>query len=281
MIYTLQKIGTDAEIFLKHRHTFSPVPVVGLLGGTKLCPKPIPNMINGFAIQEDNVMPEFNIPAASTAREFSDSINQVLEYLTIQMREHDLMLDIVPSMHFKESDLQSAQAQNFGCEPDLCAWTDEVNEIDRANPKLRTMRTAAAHIHVSYLVDLEEPKTYAQRALAVRAHDLFVGVPSILVDSDTDRREIYGKAGAFRCTDYGHEYRTPSNFWIRNNLWSEWVFNQTRNALSFVSTADGRHVLENDVVLANAIQDSINGHDEDTALMLCNEYDLTIPTKQL
>lgn len=42
--------------------------------------------------------------------------------------------------------------------------------------------------------------------------DAFIGVPSVILDPDTRRRNIYGKAGSFRLTPYGVEYRSLSSF---------------------------------------------------------------------
>lgn len=47
--------------------------------------------------------------------------------------------------------------------------------------------------------------------------DLFVGIPSVLIDRDEgakERRKQYGKAGDFRYQPHGIEYRTLSNFWL-------------------------------------------------------------------
>lgn len=277
MIFTLDKVGTDAEVFIRDRHTSQPHPIVGLLGGTKSMPDPIPELGDGFCYQEDNVMAEFNVPPASSPQEFSANLCKILANLRKKMYDSGYSVAIVPSMHFKEEQLMDPQAQTFGCEPDYNAWTRDVNVLNHAHPLLETMRTAAAHIHVSYLVNSAPPITEESRQLAVRAHDLFVGVPSVLLDSDTERREIYGKAGAYRSTKYGHEYRTPSNFWIRNDKTQEWIFRQTRNALNFVSTQDGRWLLLECEKVMQQIQDAINGHNEALAANLCHEYGIQLP----
>lgn len=49
------------------------------------------------------------------------------------------------------------------------------------------------------------------------------------------RRELYGKAGAFRPTSYGVEYRTLSNFWLRRKEYMQWVYAQTHRAFEFAS----------------------------------------------
>ena len=66
--------------------------------------------------------------------------------------------------------------------------------------------------------------------------DLFLGVPSVTLDSDTRRRELYGKAGAYRAKDYGVEYRTLSNFWIWKDSLKDWVYDQTQKAVDFVAS---------------------------------------------
>lgn len=47
--------------------------------------------------------------------------------------------------------------------------------------------------------------------------DILVGVPSVIMDTDPTslaRKQLYGKAGRFRNTKYGIEYRTLGNFWL-------------------------------------------------------------------
>ncbi len=96
-----------------------------------------------------------------------------------------------------------------------------------------------------------------------------------MLDADVDRRKVYGKAGAFRQTNYGHEYRTPSNFWIKNDKLRQWIFTQTQDALDFASNhAD---ILMNDKVIGELIQDCINNHEENTADWLCNEFSIEVP----
>lgn len=64
--------------------------------------------------------------------------------------------------------------------------------------------------------------------------DLHLGVPSLVLDKDTERRKLYGKAGAFRPKPYGVEYRTLSNFWIWSEENIKWAWDQTNKAIQFV-----------------------------------------------
>lgn len=277
MIYDLLQVGTDAEVFLRDKKTNWPVPVGGKLGGNKENPIPVKFLGNGFAVQEDNVAAEFNVPPASHAEKFSRNIEVMLGYLRKKMAQQNLELVIEGSLHFSKNDLENRQAQTFGCDPDMNAWTKEYNELARWHPLLDTMRTASAHIHVSYMVDRKYEFGLDERILAVRAHDLFVGVPSILLDPEKERRQIYGKSGAFRVTNYGHEYRTPSNFWIKNEKYRKWVFNQTKNALDFASSEEGRKTLVDDFYIKSLIQEGINEHHEPTCDWLCDQFGISLP----
>jgi hypothetical protein len=42
------------------------------------------------------------------------------------------------------------------------------------------------------------------------------------------RRELYGKAGAFRPKPYGVEYRVLSNRWLNSEALIRWVYNQSQ-----------------------------------------------------
>ena len=106
------------------------------------------------------------------------------------------------------------------------AWTKKVNPRPCAtNHKLRS---AGGHVHVGI--------KGINRYQLIRAMDLFLGVPSLFMDKDTRRRELYGKAGAFRPKPYGAEYRTLSNFWIWDKRLIEWVYHQTSRAIDFVKS---------------------------------------------
>lgn len=224
--------GADPELFLRDENN-NPLPSIGLIGGSKSHPR---QLGGGFALQEDNVTVEFNIPPAKSKEQFATSIGYVLEYLRQEVSAKNFSLDISPTMEFEEWQLQHPQAQELGCEPDYNAWSGRINPRPLAPP---TLRSSGGHLHIGY----DNPTKELSREI-VRVHDLFVSVPSIIYDNDMKRRQIYGKAGAHRIKKYGVECRTFSNFWIKSEELTNWVYEQSEKAINFIN--EGREISQED-----------------------------------
>lgn len=247
--------GADPELFLRDSSN-KPVVSIGLIGGTKQNPRSIGN---GFALQEDNVAVEFNIPPAKSKEEFVKSISFVLDHLAVEVAKQGLHLDISPTMEFDIIDLMHPQAMELGCEPDYNAWTGERNPRPFAPD---TLRSSGGHIHIGY----ENPSIEVSSEI-IKAHDLFCGVPSVLLDSDSRRREIYGKAGACRYKSYGVEYRTLSNFWIKTKELTEMIYEQSERAIDFIN--NGGKIADEDGL---KIQQCINSGDKELVRLLNSRY---------
>jgi len=245
-------LGADPELFLlKNGKPFS---AIGLIGGTKEEPKPMQK--RGFFVQEDNVSVEFNVPPAYNHQEFIDNIQYVMTSLKKKLKKFELSED--SALVFPEEQLIHPQAQEFGCEPDYNAWTKEMNPRPKATDA--SLRSAGGHVHIGTKEDPIE---------VIRAMDLFVGCPSIKLDKGLLRRQLYGKAGAFRPKRYGCEYRTLSNFWIFSKEKIQWVYDQTARAIDFVEsgeTIDPKH--------ADIIQECINNSSEKAYEFLRENYRL-------
>lgn len=224
----LVSVGADPEFFLVDREG-KPVPCVNVIGGTK--GKPIFINEDGHsAIQEDNVMVEYNVKPATSAEEFVTNHEIVLRHLKKLLDEKKLTAMPVGHMKFPMSKLQSKQAKWIGCEIDFNAWTELPNpKID--HKMLKTIRTAGGHVHIGVSADsIEDIMTSL-----VKACDLFLGVPSVLIDDDVTRRAYYGRAGSFRPKEYGIEYRPLSNFWITQPNLIRWVYRQCEQAVNAVN----------------------------------------------
>jgi hypothetical protein len=215
--------GADPELFLLDRYGAA-VSSIGRVGGSKHFPRPF---AEGFAVQEDNVAVEFNIPASSSKEDFINNIQFALSYLEQEMAQQELSLAIVPTLEFDEESLSHPHAREMGCDPDYNVWTGRENPRPKAPPSLRS---AGGHLHLSW----DDPSQQEAEKIII-AHDLFCSCPSIKIDTNTLRRSIYGKAGAFRYKPYGVEYRTPSNFWIQSKELVDWMFTQSEKAISWLN----------------------------------------------
>lgn len=226
-MFTIDKIGTDTEVFLMDQKQ-QLVPAVGLVGGTKAKPRPLDE--DGTAVQEDNVMLEFNTIPAENVEQWLSNVNHALMLIIDEMKQKKLVLSYSPSVVFSEDQLKTRQAQEMGCDPDYSAWT--LLENPGQSPRsLKNIRTAGGHIHVSFRYKGKLPER-VQFMNLIRMMDLTLGVPSVILDDDDRRRNFYGIAGAHRIKHEDRvEYRTLSNFWLRNDTLKRWVYNNTAFAV--------------------------------------------------
>lgn len=251
-------IGADPEMFLFSVEKNKYVPVCGLVGGTKEEPLKITSL--GHALQEDNVMIEYCIPPSKTADKFVEEITFVKNYINdTVLKPLGLESRCVASARFSAEDLLSEQAQLFGCSESFNAYTGEVNEVSKGD---YTLRTAGGHIHIGY----DNPSVKTSKDI-VKAMDLFLGVPSILLDTDKDRRKMYGKAGEFRLKPYGVEFRVLSTFWTESETLMKWAFNATMKAIEYVNSG-GEVTNTEDVIRA------INESNKELCKEIISDYNL-------
>lgn len=211
-------IGSDPELFVGQGNAIS--SAIGKVGGTKNAPR----VVSLGALQEDNVLLEFNIDPAASLAEFQRNLRTVMQQAQSSIDQYRLQVVQSLSSHiFSMSDLESFgdQAFIFGCEPDYNAWTGLQNfmptEVDPG------LRTAGGHIHIGY-GHLHEVN-FADSATTAQMCDILLGIPSVLMDKDDRRRALYGKAGAVRWKEsYGVEYRTLSNFWVFSDELQAWAY---------------------------------------------------------
>ena len=259
------KVGADPEVFLFKDG--KPFPAIGLIGGTKENPRPISN----GAVQEDNVMAEFNIAPSKSAEEFSSNVEKMLGIVRKLAQKHGCELYIQPYAEFQEHYLNHPQAMAIGCDPDYNAWTLQMNPtLDYT--VLKNIRTASGHVHVGVPNPEASPMF---RSRLIKVLDLYLGVPSILLDPDKIRRKFYGKAGAFRPKPYGVEYRVLSNFWINDDKLRKWVFNNTINAITNIGYYSKAEI-NGDQYFAS-IQKCINNNDVALAEKLINKFSIELP----
>ena len=244
-------VGSDPEVFLSNGDDI--ISAIGLLGGTKRQPK----QHGSVFVQEDNVLGEFNIPPVDNRVDF---IKYNLEGIKAIEDITGMDVSIIASHTFSEDYLkcQPPQARKFGCRPDQNAWTGCKNLPPKGDI---TLRSAGGHIHLGVDVDRSEVTDI------VKCLDLVLGFPSVLWDRDTRRKELYGKAGAFRFKRYGLEYRSLSNFWLAESELIGWVYDsieQLFNNYTYILTLVNRY--------GDVIPEVINTNNQVLATQIMNRH---------
>lgn len=203
-------VGADPEFFVEQND--KPVSAHGLIPGDKKAP----HKVALGAVQVDGMALEFNITPADTEENFLLNLEGVMTTILAMVPDYKYYPKPVADFEFDYIQSQPEEAKALGCEPDYNAYTMDVNpRPDVATP----FRTASGHIHVGWTKDVNpmDMGHFSACARLARMMDYTLGVPSLLWDQDNRRRQLYGKAGAFRPKPYGMEYRTLSNAWLNPN----------------------------------------------------------------
>lgn len=220
----LLKIGGDPEFILRNDLTGEPVSAIPFIPGTKNNPYIPEGLPEGFGLQTDNVLVEFNIPPVdhNDAGKYFENVAIMKRYIEENFLPANIKMVYLAAIKYLSAELRTKQAKEFGCQPDFNAWTKTVNEKPPINA-FKGMRVAGAHIHISY----ENPQEEVSENF-VKLMDLLV-TTSVMracgnIANETERRRMYGGAGAFRFTPYGFEYRVLSNLFLRSYEYINGVF---------------------------------------------------------
>ncbi len=207
-------VGCDPEVVIQERKTKKLKSAIRILRGRKHAPE----KVDGGFVHSDNVNLEFNCPPATTSAGFIENIGKVIrESKRLVGEDNDLIVQA--SANFPEDELDDPEAKEFGCEPDYDAWKLRINKPPK-DAAASPFRTCGGHIHVGF-TDLSKDLLIPAKGKirVVKMMDLFHGVLSVILDSDPtsmERRALYGGAGAHRPKEYGVEYRSIGNFWIKS-----------------------------------------------------------------
>jgi Phage phiEco32-like COOH.NH2 ligase-type 2 len=232
------RIGADPEMFIQQIADNKIIPVCGKVGGTKERPWIVNDLVDAvygperearfrnrlleevpkadrrgdYAVQEDNVMLEFNIPAYKSSDNFSNAIGKILNVIDTNILGAKNYKSLVQVMHtFSAEDIATnPQSMAIGCMPDLDAYVAGTNKerIPFNAAHFGNHRFCGGHIHLQY------NHNRVPRHVMAQYMDLFVGLPFLKYDKQRMRRMFYGQPGIYREKPYGIEYRTPSNFWL-------------------------------------------------------------------
>jgi len=235
-------IGCDLEYAVETPNGFFPAGILPIRGR-----KGHPEPMETGGVEIDCCAVELTMPPASTEDMF---VNTILTHLeAVRQRYNRVKLVTKSSIVFDKAILkQTRYANTMGCDPDYNAWTGKENP----RPRTRTgLRTFGGHIHIE-----------GGDTDTIKACDLTLGMWSVLEDRDTDRRKLYGKAGAHRVKPYGVEYRVLSNFWCDKEELIRSAYRLTQYAREIAPRVD---MMVSALGGPNAIQDVINSSNVDRA----------------
>lgn len=257
-------VGADPEVFVRKDGIF--LSAYNLIKGDKQNPSPV----DKGAVQVDGMALEFNIDPAATSEEFCINIQSVYSTLRAMVPEYEVVATPVADFTDAYIKAQPDKATELGCDPDYNAWTGMENVKPNA---LLPMRTASGHVHIGWTQDADknEPSHYADCCSVMKQMDFFLGLPSLLFDDNVRRRQLYGKAGAFRPKSYGAEYRVLSNMWLNSEELIKWVFNNTQLAVSELLKGNNMFEKHGD------IQTIINTSDAKEAKKLVKAWGIPLP----
>ena len=209
-------IGTDTEFFVSRNNEIG--SAIGKLGGSKK----VPRLVKHGNVQEDNVLAEMAVDPCRSLFEWHNKIDTVHKSLSDIMSKQGYNLETTSSHRYATELLRTypKEAHAFGCNRDHNVYVGKDNSKPRP---INGLRTAAGHIHFSYV-----RPDYNTTCEIIKCMDYTLGLWSVLMDSDRERRQLYGKAGDCRIKPYGGEYRTLGNFWINNQSKLSYVYNVTK-----------------------------------------------------
>jgi len=258
-------VGTDAEVVVIGEDGL-PVSAEKLIKGTKNNQYKLED--TGCSFHNDNVLAEFSTPPCSSFGVLWSKIQTALSYIRFSLGDK-YSISIEPHTRFPINEIRSKVAKEYGCSPDINLY-DKYHE-DHFNPILPD-RYCGGHAHVGFSIPPGKERSEVERAI-VFSYDVLLGLPSVVLDCADIRRSTYGIAGRYRSKEYGLEYRTLSNFWIRKRKYAKWVFDMLKlgcNNHEYISNTFGKKFL--------IVQDIINSSDSRRALSFIKKYNLILPS---
>lgn len=247
------RIGADPELFVQTAEG-EVVPICGKIGGTKENPLIINHLIEAqygregrrdrnepdregdYAIQEDNVMLEFNVPARRDGSYFIESISRMMNVLQNTVLSQYNLTPHYSVMHTFKPDALAPFPQAFtvGCLPDMDAYSEGATfERPPFNAThFGNHRFCGGHIHVQY------NHNNVPRHIFAQFMDLVAELPFLRWDKQKMRRMFYGQPGLYREKPYGIEYRTLSNFWLGETFRNKWLSQLVENITILAKVAN-------------------------------------------
>ena len=257
--------GTDPEAFFERNGA--------IIGSEKILHKR--GLKSGYGppvVVRDGVQFEFNPQYSHSVAGLAENLSNGFKALQIHMKGYpdvSLCFRGLVEVSREELDSLTKRSRVLGCQPSNNAYGENPITV---NVKTYRKRSSGGHAHFG-LSTLPRifGKYEEERARVVSLFDIFVGNSCVMFDRDpgaAERRENYGRAGEYRLQPHGLEYRTLSNFWLRNYSLMSFVFGMGNFSVSVLNTT-----LTTDQNLEQELIDTVNIGNFIKAIDT-NDYDL-------
>ncbi len=249
-------LGSDPEIHLTDKKA-NVVSSIRVLKQNKSNPIQLGGDKRMYA---DNVLTEFAFPPSDSVDGVLATIRRTLKLGQARIGDDYKMLAAAARI-YGEDELGPKPAVmvgelppewEIGCNPSFCAYTGG-EKIPK--PFADGMRTGSFHIHVGsdLLNDLPSKR------LAVKMMDIYVGCAAVLFEKDETaavRRDLYGRAGDYRNTPYGVEYRSLGNWSLNSPETTALILDLVVFAMSHIKFRTADDILKN--INEWTVQEAIN-----------------------
>lgn len=266
---TIFSFGSDPEFVIQNKDSVK--SAIGILPAKENALES-----HGNQIYYDNVLAEIAIKPAFDKSELVENTYSALKFLADYV--YPYTFHVKSALDYPNQEINCDAARIAGCNPEWDVYSLQmieppsklIDSMDGYYQFKSPFRTAGGHIHVGSNFLLNQLKTLS----FIRMMDLFVGIPSIFLDSDPTskkRRKAYGKAGSHRTPEYGIEYRTLGNFWLSSPKLVELIYDLTTFAVEFTSAGEDQRFW--------AIDEDLLDSDDPTSAYKCFGYDVNLMRK--
>lgn len=278
------KFGSDPEVFIKKTITTKKGnKVTRIVGSERLLPEEGINVgeqawTQRGKIVRDGVQVELNPDCEPCRANSGNNIQALFKKLREEInkkKDMKICFDQVVTVTKKELMSLSPKSRQFGCMPSYNFYdTKEFKAGIEVDPMKYLKRSGGGHLHLGgYGENATDDVSKALRDYGkiIPLLDLIVGNTCVLLDRNplnAERRKVYGRAGEFRMPKYGVEYRTLSNFWLRDYQLYSMVTGLARTAVSILANSTAKKDFNAEIMALvdiKEVQKAINDNDFDLA----------------
>ncbi len=260
--YTL---GSDFELFLYDEEKEGVINAKPYVKGTKEKPYNFDKSNPFWCTSLDNISAEMCIPPCTLVDDWNNSIKRCIDYVNGTLPNgirtiHDCAVYVDPKQ------LRTKQARILGCEASMNAYT--LMENPRPSGEKTNLRTCCTHVHMKY-----DDMDIFTSSEWIKAMDLFLGMPSLIIEPENDRRKLYGTLGEMRFSEQKTtEYRVLSSYFSQSDTLRKWVFENTVKAIDWIN--EGNRVSED---LGKGFHQAMAKGDKGFVMELVQQYNINLP----